>query len=713
LLAAHERIITMAGPRPRDRHRARLAGQREVFHVPSDTTGVFISYRRDESSHFAGRLYDRFAERLGEPRVFMDVDSIMPGEDWTEAIRGAVARCGLMLVLIGPRWGEISKEGHRRIDSPDDPHRLEIEAAFDHDIPVIPVLLENAAIPRAIDLPDSLARLSHLQAIRMRHESFRSDSAWLLTVVEEVLGGQRDAALHAGRRQPTSPSGPMQPGARDTEATRASAKLPPTAPSRSGAAPRHVRPRLRKPALHMPFTPKVVVPLLVLIAVAAVAFAAVILLGPRKAAAIETLEPIKSVGDHPYLPGGGQDRETTPPANAGGGSVRGDEPGLYGGTLDVTSCDAQGILFFLEDHPDKAAAWAGVEGIASSQISTFMAQLTPLILRTDTRVTNHGFVDGHATTIPAVLQAGTAVLVDSHGTPAAKCYCGNPLTPPQANPHPNYKGTRWPGFLATRVTVIEPAATVITSFTVVNLSTGQAATQRTGTAIRPGHEGPTPSVSPSAGSTPPSPGETPTPTQTPAPTGTGGAGGSGGATGTQPGAGPNTGDPCPATSERGRRVPNSGATGRAGAVLDSGARVRCTSARRRWRRRRRGHRAGKHLRCIDPLVGVVEAWLRAYINPRGSVIHERLVECGYDASYAGKLLDWTRDTLRITVQIVKRSDDVTGFVVLPRRWVVERSLAWITRHRRCARDYEALPTHHEAMVRWAIIRITSRRLTRP
>jgi transposase len=83
-----------------------------------------------------------------------------------------------------------------------------------------------------------------------------------------------------------------------------------------------------------------------------------------------------------------------------------------------------------------------------------------------------------------------------------------------------------------------------------------------------------------------------------------------------------------------------------------------------------------------------------------------------DGGYAGKLLDWAQDTVSIAVQIVKRSDDMTGFVVLPRRWVVERSLAWITRHRRCARDYEALPTHHEAMVRWAMIRITSRRLTR-
>ncbi|HEU5475652.1 MAG TPA: transposase [Actinophytocola sp.] len=83
-----------------------------------------------------------------------------------------------------------------------------------------------------------------------------------------------------------------------------------------------------------------------------------------------------------------------------------------------------------------------------------------------------------------------------------------------------------------------------------------------------------------------------------------------------------------------------------------------------------------------------------------------------DGGYAGKLLGWTRTSLTIVLQIVKRSDDTTGFVVLPRRWVVERSLAWITRHRRCVRDYERLPTHHEAMVHWSMIHITSRRLAK-
>jgi len=83
-----------------------------------------------------------------------------------------------------------------------------------------------------------------------------------------------------------------------------------------------------------------------------------------------------------------------------------------------------------------------------------------------------------------------------------------------------------------------------------------------------------------------------------------------------------------------------------------------------------------------------------------------------DGGYAGKLVVWATEHVRLRLQVVKRSDDATGFVVLPRRWVVERTLAWIARHRRCVRDYERLPTHHEAMVRWSMIRITSQRLSK-
>ena len=83
-----------------------------------------------------------------------------------------------------------------------------------------------------------------------------------------------------------------------------------------------------------------------------------------------------------------------------------------------------------------------------------------------------------------------------------------------------------------------------------------------------------------------------------------------------------------------------------------------------------------------------------------------------DGGYAGRLVTWALQVLTLTVQIVKRSDDTKGFVVLPRRWVVERTFGWITKHRRCVRDYETLPQNHEAMVHIAMIRTMTRRLAR-
>jgi transposase len=83
-----------------------------------------------------------------------------------------------------------------------------------------------------------------------------------------------------------------------------------------------------------------------------------------------------------------------------------------------------------------------------------------------------------------------------------------------------------------------------------------------------------------------------------------------------------------------------------------------------------------------------------------------------DGGYAGRLVIWARKVLSLAVEIVKRTDDLTGFTVLPRRWVVERTLGWITKYRRCVRDYETLPEHHEAMVHIAMIMTMSRRLAR-
>ena len=83
-----------------------------------------------------------------------------------------------------------------------------------------------------------------------------------------------------------------------------------------------------------------------------------------------------------------------------------------------------------------------------------------------------------------------------------------------------------------------------------------------------------------------------------------------------------------------------------------------------------------------------------------------------DGGYAGRLVRWATGVLQLAVTVVKRTDDVAGFVVLPRRWVVERSFGWLLRYRRLVRDYERRPEHHEAMVWWATVTIMTRRLTR-
>jgi TIR domain len=110
---------------------------------------IFISYRRQETRHLAGRLYDRLADRFGEDRIFMDVDSIEPGVDFSDAIQQAIGSSDVLLALIGPDWlTATDQDGRRRLDDPDDIVRLEVEAALECGVRVIPVLAEGATMPR-------------------------------------------------------------------------------------------------------------------------------------------------------------------------------------------------------------------------------------------------------------------------------------------------------------------------------------------------------------------------------------------------------------------------------------------------------------------------------------------------------------------------------------------------------------------------------------
>jgi TIR domain len=108
-----------------------------------------MSYRREDAAYPAGWLFDLLASHFGEDKLFKDVDSIHPGDDFVEVITAAVGSCDVLLVLIGSQWLTITDQnGQRRLDNPDFV-RLEIETALTRDVRVIPILVGEAKMPRA------------------------------------------------------------------------------------------------------------------------------------------------------------------------------------------------------------------------------------------------------------------------------------------------------------------------------------------------------------------------------------------------------------------------------------------------------------------------------------------------------------------------------------------------------------------------------------
>jgi len=156
---------------------------------PVRTAGrIFISYRRDETGFPASWLYERLATHFGPEQVFKDVDSIELGDDFLQAIANAVGACDVLLVLIGSQWLTITDEaGRRRLENSDDFVRLEIEAALQRRVRIIPILVGRARMPHADQLPASLAKLVHRQALELDPNRFETDSGRLLRVVERTL----------------------------------------------------------------------------------------------------------------------------------------------------------------------------------------------------------------------------------------------------------------------------------------------------------------------------------------------------------------------------------------------------------------------------------------------------------------------------------------------------------------------------------------------
>ncbi len=150
---------------------------------------IFVSYRRSDSQGEAGRLFDDLVSHFGEQKVFMDVAGIEAGRDFRKAIEESVANCGVLLVVMGPSWVTAKNEaGVRRLDDPADFVREEVAAALRRDIPVIPVLVRGAQMPRSEQLPESLTDLAYRNCVELTHARWKSDVQLLLEPLRRLIG---------------------------------------------------------------------------------------------------------------------------------------------------------------------------------------------------------------------------------------------------------------------------------------------------------------------------------------------------------------------------------------------------------------------------------------------------------------------------------------------------------------------------------------------
>lgn len=162
---------------------------------PSEASGVgrlFISYRREDSAYVTDRVGERLSEHFGRDAVFKDVDSIPLGQDFRKHLREAVGRCDVLIAVIGREWAAVQANGRRRLDDPRDHLRIEIESALERDIPVIPVLIEGAAVPSDDDLPEALRPLAYRNALAVRPApDFNTDLDRLIRGIEAQIPGMR------------------------------------------------------------------------------------------------------------------------------------------------------------------------------------------------------------------------------------------------------------------------------------------------------------------------------------------------------------------------------------------------------------------------------------------------------------------------------------------------------------------------------------------
>ncbi|NXY96936.1 hypothetical protein HYE82_21635 [Streptomyces sp. BR123] len=210
--------------------------------------------------------------------------------------------------------------------------------------------------------------------------------------------------------------------------------------------------------------------------------------GPAQAGEV-ILQPASASGPDPFTPSTANTATALPaaapvdaPTQAGAiRSVSGGEVGLYGGTRNSPACDVEKQIRYVTADTGRNKAFASSLNVQPSAVPGYLRSLTPLQLRSDTRVTNHGYKNGTSTGYQSVLQSGTAVLVDGRGEPKVRCACGNPLARAVAQRGtPKQTGTAWSGYRPQNVVVVNRAPTVIKTFVILDVKNGNWVRRQSG-----------------------------------------------------------------------------------------------------------------------------------------------------------------------------------------------------------------------------------------
>ena len=161
---------------------------------------IFICYRRQDTSGYAGRLHDALVPAVGRESVFMDIDTLSPGADFPTEIRNTLARTDVVLVLIGPHWTNSRDDaGNRRLDDPGDYVRQEIAASLRGGVRVVPVLVGGAYLPKRETLPEEIRTLTERHAVELSDRRWHEDTKQLIESLNEP-GVHEDSDPRVGNR---------------------------------------------------------------------------------------------------------------------------------------------------------------------------------------------------------------------------------------------------------------------------------------------------------------------------------------------------------------------------------------------------------------------------------------------------------------------------------------------------------------------------------